>query len=113
MIDDEDYANNWNNFANVGAVIDSAFPLVEVKEVLQDSFYRMALDSGWHVCPVANQDNHSADWGTRNDSRAGIWAMELSRTALFDGITARRTFATQDKNAVVWLDLDGGAFAIL
>jgi hypothetical protein len=87
--------------------VDSAFPLIEVKYLEADTFYRMALDSGWHVSPVANQDNHSADWGTRNDSRAGIWATALTRPALFLAIMSRRTFSTMDKNASVWLDLDG------
>jgi len=46
---------------------------------------------------AANQDNHSADWGTKNDNRAGIWATELTHPALFDAIIAGRTFSTWDK----------------
>ncbi len=103
----EDVTINWDNFAFLSAHIDSIFPLIEVKTFMQDSFYQMALDSGWHVSPVANQDNHSADWGTANDRRAGIWATELTRAKLFEAIRARRTFSTQDKNASVWISVDG------
>ncbi len=101
-----DYSLDWNWFAYVSPAVDSAFPLIEVKNADADSFYRMALDSGWHVAPVANQDNHSDDWGTRNDYRAGIWATQLTRPALFEAIIARRTFSTQDKNASVWIELN-------
>ena len=102
----EDVTLNWNNLAYISPAVDSAFPLIEVKVFEQDSFYRMALDSGWHVAPVANQDNHSANWGTKNDSRAGIWATALTRESLFEAIKSRRVFSTQDKNASVWLELD-------
>jgi hypothetical protein len=102
----EELALDWDNFAYVGAAIDSAFALIEVREFYQDSFYQMALDSGWHVSPVSNQDNHSPDWGNKNDSRAGIWATALTRTALFEAIVAGRTFSTLDKNARIWIELD-------
>lgn len=104
---EEEYSNNWNNFAFYSAPVDSAFPLIELKYPEADTFYRMALDSGWHVGPVANQDNHSPDWGTRNDCRAGVWATVLTREAIFEAIKKRRVFATQDKNAYVWIDLNG------
>ena len=102
----EELAHDWNNFAYVGPAVDSAFALIEVREFYQDSFYQMALDSGWHVSPVSNQDNHSADWGTKNDHRAGIWATELTREALFEAIVAGRTFSTHDKNAQIWIQID-------
>lgn len=104
--EETEYILVWNWFAYVSPAVDSAFPLIEVKNAAADSFYRMALDSGWHVAPVANQDNHDDNWGTANDHRAGIWATELTRPALFEAIMARRTFSTQDKNASVWIELD-------
>jgi len=93
--------------ANMGVMPDSAFALIEINSVLQEAFYTIALDSGWHVSPSNGQDNHAADWGTKDDGRTGIWAAQLSRTALFDAVKAGRTFATFDKNASVWLDIAG------
>jgi hypothetical protein len=100
-------SNGWNSLANMGVMPDSAFALMEINSVLQEAFYTIALDSGWHVSPSNGQDNHAADWGTKDDGRTGIWATQLSRTALFDAIKAGRTFATFDKNASVWLDIAG------
>ncbi len=62
-----------------------------------------ALDAGWHVSPMMNQDNHSADWGTANDNRSGLFMSELTRTALYEAMKSRRTFMTEDKNASIRL----------
>lgn len=65
-----------------------------------------ALDVGWHVSPMFNQDNHSANWGTANDNRSGLYMSELSRPALYEAMKARRTFATEDKNASIRMMAD-------
>ena len=99
--------NGWNSLAYMGAMPDSAFALMEINSPIQEVFYTIALDSNWHVSPSNGQDNHDADWGTKDDGRTGIWTSQLSRTSLFDAIKAGRTFATFDKNASVWLDING------
>lgn len=105
---EESYFTNWNDFEYIDTVLDNAIPLLEVQNVQQATdYYEYALNKGWHLSPVWNQDNHSADWGTKNNGRAGIWASSLSRTDLFDAIKMGRTFATMDKNAYVWLDING------
>jgi hypothetical protein len=105
---DEIYFTNWNNFAYVSNALDNVFPLIEFQTVQEATdYYELALAQGWHLSPVWNQDNHSADWGTKNDCRAGIWATSLTRQALFNAINAGRTFATMDKNAKIWIDLSG------
>ncbi len=104
---EETYFTNWNSFAYVSTTLDNAFPLIEFQSVEQaENFYELSLNNGWHLSPVWNQDNHSADWGTKNDCRAGIWATTLSRPSLFEAILAGRTFATMDKNASIWIDLN-------
>ena len=60
-----------------------------------------ALDKGWHVSPVYDQDNHDADWGTHDDRRAGYFMSDLTRDALHDAMTARRSFMSMDKNAAI------------
>lgn len=107
---EETYFTNWNSFDYVSTAQDNVFPLLEFQSVAQaTSFYELSLNNGWHLSPVWNQDNHSADWGTKNDCRAGIWATTLSRPALFEAIMAGRTFATMDKNASIWIDLNNTA----
>jgi len=98
---------NWNSFTYMGESVDSAFALIEIIYYLEEYFYKMALDSNWHVSPSDNQDNHDADWGTKNEGRTGVWATQLTRQALFDAIKAGRTFSTMDKNSSVWLDING------
>ena len=65
----------------------------------------LALDAGWHVSPMKNQDNHSANWGTANDNRSGFWLTVLNRPALRTAMLERRTFSTEDKNA--WIRMLG------
>jgi hypothetical protein len=100
-------SNGWNSLAYMGTLPDSVFALMEINSAIQEIFYPIALDSGWHVSPANGQDNHNADWGTMDDGRTGIWADQLSRIDLFDAIKEGRTFATFDKNAFVWLDING------
>lgn len=105
---DEAYFTNWNDFEYLNTTTDIAFPMVEFQNIQQATdWYEFALRKGWHLSPVWNQDNHSADWGTKNDGRAGIWATSLTRNSLFEAISAGRTFATMDKNAKIWIDLNG------
>lgn len=96
--------NNWNNFAYVNGATDTCFPMIEFQDIAQADYYVQALLNGWHVTPVWNQDNHYADWGLKNDGRAGIWAAALSKNDLRNAIMHRRTFATMDKNASVWIE---------
>lgn len=104
---DEDYFNNWYDFEYKGPATDYAFPLIEFQNIQQaDDWYELALNNGWHLSPVWNQDNHQADWGNKNNGRAAIWSTSLSRAALFEAIRAGRTFATMDKNASVWIESD-------
>ncbi|OFX37581.1 MAG: hypothetical protein A2X08_03385 [Bacteroidetes bacterium GWA2_32_17] len=105
---DDVYVNNWNDFEYINTSTDVVFPLIEFQNVQQATdWYEFALAKGWHLSPVWNQDNHSADWGTKNDGRAGVWAATLSRSSLFEAINAGRTYATMDKNAKIWIELNG------
>lgn len=96
----------WNNFEyNIAA--DDRISLFEFNGggatwVL----FLEALDAGWHVSPMLNQDNHSANWGTANDERSGLYMADLTRVAMHDAMSARRTFMTEDKNASIRLMAD-------
>jgi hypothetical protein len=63
-----------------------------------------ALQNGWHVAPVANQDNHHKKWGDwQNDqgqiALTGIWADTLTKAAILEGLRERRVYATEVKPA--------------
>ncbi|MBF0431387.1 MAG: CehA/McbA family metallohydrolase [Fibrobacteria bacterium] len=106
--DDDDLFSNWNDMEYKNASIDSAFPLIEFQELWQaTNWYEKALNKGWHLSPGWNQDNHDRNWGTMNEYRMGIWSDSLTRESLFNGIKKGRTFATMDKNASVWLGING------
>ncbi len=60
-----------------------------------------ALAAGWWLSPTFDQDNHSANWGTANDHRTGVFMASLDMPSLYDAFAQRRTFATEDKNAVI------------
>jgi len=91
----------WNDF--------EYFPTTDVKMNLFEfntdgdpwPLFFQALDAGWHVSPVQNQDNHSASWGTSDDTRAGLFLAGLTRADLHEAMRDRRSFMTQDRNASV------------
>lgn len=66
-------------------------------ELIKDDvlkYYVIALDKGWHLSPVGNQDNHKEDWGTQNGIRTGIIARRLTAADIFDAMKNRRTYFT-------------------
>ena len=60
-------------------------------------FYYMALDNGWWVGAVAQQDNHSKNWCTPRGNHTGVYAAELTFDSLLEAFKARRFFATNDR----------------
>jgi len=74
-----------------------------------ERWFIRALDQGWHVAPTNNQDNHTGHYGNQNSHRTGVWATELTATAVMDALRQRRVFATEDANLVcaLWAGPDG------
>lgn len=101
-----DPQQHWNNF--------EYFPDVDVQMNLFEyngggpvwEMFFEALDAGWHLSPMYNQDNHSPDWGTKNDRRSGFFLSELDRNSLYEAMMARRSFMSYDKNASLLLMAD-------
>jgi hypothetical protein len=90
--------HNWKQFKYEDD-IDAVASLIEFQDTEHEKAYILALDMGWHVSPVWNQDNHDPDWGTANEHRAALWAETLSRAGLLEAMRAGRSYATADKNA--------------
>ncbi|MBW2262664.1 MAG: hypothetical protein JRG91_11875 [Deltaproteobacteria bacterium] len=91
---------NWNDFEYF-ILTDMKMNLFELSGGGSDEWDMLfqALDAGWHVSPMHNQDNHSADWGTDDDTRSGFYMTALTRGDLHDAMRERRSFMTMDLNA--------------
>jgi len=92
---------NWNNFEYF-ADVDENMNLFEFNGdgPTWDMFFE-ALDVGWHVSPMNNQDNHSADWGAKNEDRSGFYLADLTREDLYNAMKDRRSFMSYDKDASI------------
>lgn len=99
--------HTWKNF-QYDAAADEKLNLMEFNTDADPwVFFFQALDAGWHVSPTYNQDNHGTDWGTKNDRRSGFFMTDLSREALYDAMSSRRSFMTFDKNASISMLAEG------
>ena len=56
------------------------------------------LSRGFRIAPVANHDNHFANWGAGHSSRTGVVSDSLSKKKLLDALDRRRIFASEDEN---------------
>lgn len=64
----------------------------------------LSLNDGWRCGVVFGEDNHSGRWGRVNRSRTGVWAKELTRAGVMEGLMARRTYVTEDPAMKVWVE---------
>ena len=83
--------------------------MTDQEGVKEDSFrlYVTALDAGWHLAPVGNQDNHKINWGTQNDMRIAVIAKRLTAGHIFDAMKHRRVYFTGAPGLKVLYYLNG------
>ena len=104
-----EYFGDFNNFDYYSPEADKVITLLEVVNgtgrktsgknyTIAYDYYTKALDKGWHVAPVSNQDNHKKDWATANDIRTVIIASSLTKDNIFDSMRKMRVYSTEDKN---------------
>ncbi len=75
-----------------------------------ESAFNKILESGYHVAPSSDQDNHCANWGASFTNRTGVLVPDgtgLSKASFVDALRARRVFATEDKTAQIVLTANG------
>ena len=60
--------------------------------------YDYYLERGYRIAPVANHDNHFANWGAGHSSRTGVVSDSLTKKKLLDALDRRRVFASEDEN---------------
>ncbi|WP_229210244.1 CehA/McbA family metallohydrolase [Duganella sp. CF517] len=68
------------------------------------------LEAGYHVAFSSNQDNHCANWGASSSNRTGVLIERgdaLTADTFVAALTARRVYATMDKNAELVLTANG------
>ena len=108
--------NNFQDYAFLTPARDQGMNIIEIhnygswlwKGVLDyESSYVMALDKGWHVMPAANSDTHNPDWISGYEPRTVLLAPSLTRSDLYDAMSACRGYATLDKNLQVTYTLNG------
>jgi hypothetical protein len=62
------------------------------------SYFNTLLSKGYHVAPIANQDNHNTTFGKSNQQRTAVVATSLTKTNIDDAFRQRRVYATEDHN---------------
>ncbi|MDO5402180.1 MAG: CehA/McbA family metallohydrolase, partial [Eubacteriales bacterium] len=114
---------DFYDFTNYSAINDARINLIEVGNgegavgsgayFPSYSYYTRALDKGWHVAPTNNQDNHKGNWGDSNTTRSVILADELTEESLYDALSNRRVYATEDNDLSIQYTLNGSVMGTI
>ncbi len=101
-------SDNFKDYRFYNETRDVGMNLLEVynDEFYEDSFI-MALDAGWHIMPSSNSDTHYSDWIAGHELRTVLLAAKLRPDDLYEAMSARRGYATMDKNLRIYYTLDG------
>ena len=67
--------------------------------------YHQLLYKGYHVAPIANQDNHNTTFGKSNQQRTGLLATSLTKANVDDAFRNRRVYAVEDHNLQVQFEV--------
>ncbi len=102
---DPDFKGKFNMFAYVPQVA-SQTVYCGVNQLEDFQLYFTALDKGWRVGPVSEQDNHQADWGLKS-LFTGVYATSLTYDGIFDALANRRFYATTDRGIRLWFEGNG------
>jgi len=74
-----------------------------------------ALEAGFHIAFVTNQDNHCANWGASYTNRTGILiptGTAFTNASFIEAIKARRLYATMDKASQLILTSKGNGATV-
>ncbi|MCH8823252.1 MAG: CehA/McbA family metallohydrolase [Planctomycetes bacterium] len=63
--------------------------------------YRRYLNLGLHVSPAANQDTHSANWGSVTAARTAVLTDNPTYQSLMQAIKENRVYATEDDELAI------------
>lgn len=68
--------------------------------------YKEALDSGWHLSPIACDYNEYPNVDVTKNIRTNILCEELSESKIIDAIKNRRIYVSEDKNVDIYYSLN-------
>jgi hypothetical protein len=74
-----------------------------------ESRFHDLLKKGYHVAPIANQDNHYTTFGRSSQQRTGVLATSLTKANVDEAFRNRRVYATEDHNLQVRLEVGSHA----
>ena len=86
---------------------DEKMCLAEIRGGGFDRGYTLMLSKGWHAAPVANEDNHAANWTTATTTTGYVLAPSLTRENVLDAFRSRRTYTTCDNTMKVRYRVNG------
>ncbi|MGG1518122.1 CehA/McbA family metallohydrolase [Paenibacillus oryzisoli] len=100
-----------DGFEPYDAQVDEVLHLIETNPIESEElgglyYYIMALDKGWHVAPVGNQDNHHGLWGTQNTLRTAVLVEKLTKEHFYDAIRHQRVYFTSALQLKVWFTVN-------
>ncbi|SNT10805.1 3',5'-cyclic AMP phosphodiesterase CpdA [Asanoa hainanensis] len=97
---------NFFGFKGLDPTVDDRIDLIEVKTDGQFAQFQQALDVGWHLGPVWNGDEHTANWVKSNPAITGVWAKSHSLSGLYAAMRDRSVFSTLDVNSILGFSAD-------
>ncbi|MBE6702022.1 MAG: hypothetical protein E7585_01235 [Ruminococcaceae bacterium] len=86
---------------------DEKMCLAEIRGSGFDRGYTLMLSKGWHAAPVANEDNHAANWTTATTTTGYVLAPSLTRENVMEAFRRRRTYTTCDNTMKIRYRVNG------
>ena len=99
----------WGNFCEYefwSEEYDAVVNLAEIKGKSYDGEYALCLTKGWHVSPLYNEDNHSANWGNAYEYCGYALAPSLTRQNIVEALQKNRTYTTTDKTLKIYYKIN-------
>ncbi len=99
----------WGNFCEYefwSEEFDKVVNLAEIKGKGYDVEYALCLTKGWHVSPLYNEDNHSANWGGAYEYCGYALAPSLTRQNIIEAFQKNRTYTTTDKTLKIYYKIN-------
>lgn len=98
----------WGNFIDFkyNKEVDKVLNLIEIKGSSYDLQYVLALTQGWHVSPIYNEDNHSANWGAASEACGYALAPALTRQNIVEAFNKNRTYTTTDGTLKIYYKIN-------